>query len=397
MKKNQISGVSLGTASSHTRYGDRDDVLVISLEAGSNVSCKFTSNTFKAAPVKQAIKNLETKTKGEKYLLVNAGNANAGNGKEGEQDVTNYCSHFSKTSSCDFNNILPFSTGVIGENLDVEAHKKAFDKALKNTKATNWNKASKAILTTDTKPKLLKRTIKSGSKEINLIGFAKGSGMIGPDFATLLSFVFTDAEISQSLLDKIHSESLKDSFDAITIDGDTSPNDSSCLVATGGSGVKIKKSSQLEITIKKEIKALFKELAKLLVVDAEGATKFISVNVQNAKNENQAKEVAFTVALSPLVKTAMFGNDANWGRILAAVGRCKSIDDISKTSIRINNLPMVNKGSKSKSHSEKSASKAVKKKNIKIDINLGLGKKTHQVNTSDFSEDYVLINSEYRS
>ena len=160
MKKNQISGVSLGTASSHTRYGDRDDVLVISLEAGSNVSCKFTSNTFKAAPVKQAIKNLETKTKGEKYLLVNAGNANAGNGKKGEQDVTNYCSHFSKTSSCDFNNILPFSTGVIGENLDVEAHKKAFDKALKNSKATNWNKASKAILTTDTKPKLLKRTIK---------------------------------------------------------------------------------------------------------------------------------------------------------------------------------------------------------------------------------------------
>jgi len=397
MNKNLIPGVSLGTASSQTRYGDREDVVVISLQTGSVVSCKFTSNKFKAAPVKQSIKNLKSINKGEKFFLVNAGNANAGNGKKGEQDVIDYCSHFSKMSSCDYANVLPFSTGVIGENLDVEAHKIAFEKALKNSKNSNWNKASKAILTTDTKPKLLNKTIKVGKKEINLTGFAKGSGMIGPDFATLLSFVFTDAEISQSLLNKIHLDSLKHSFNAMTIDGDTSPNDSSCLVATGRSGIKIKKGSRLENVLSKAIKDLFEELAKLLVVDAEGATKLISVNVHNAKNENQAKEVAFTVALSPLVKTAMFGNDANWGRILAAIGRCKSIEDISKTSIKINNLPMVNKGSRSKKHSEKKSSKAVRNKHIVIDINLGLGKKDHQVNTSDFSEDYVLINSEYRS
>tara|TARA_Y100001970_G_scaffold180081_1_gene219247 strand:+ start:1802 stop:2995 length:1194 start_codon:yes stop_codon:yes gene_type:complete len=397
MRKKIVAGVSLGTSSSHTRYGDRDDVVVISLEAGSKVSCKFTSNRFKAAPVKHAIKNLKSINKGKKFFLVNAGNANAGNGKKGEKNVMDYCSYFSKISSSDLTNVLPFSTGVIGEDLDLQSHKLAFEKAFLNKKSSNWNKASKAILTTDTKPKLLSKAIKVGKKEINLIGFAKGSGMIGPDFATLLSFVFTDAEMNQSLLDKIHSDSLEHSFNAITVDGDTSPNDSSCLVATGGSGVKINRSSRLEKTLSREIRKLFEELAKLLIIDAEGATKLIRVNVHNAINKNQAKEVAFTVALSPLVKTAMFGNDANWGRILAAIGRCKSIEDISKTSIKINHIPMVNKGSKSKKHSEKDASKAVRKKNITIDIDLGLGKKTHTVNTSDFSEDYVLINSEYRS
>jgi len=397
MNGNLIKGVSLGTSSSFTRYGKRDDVVVISLEQKSRISCRFTSNEFKAAPVKLALKNLSTPRRGKKFLLINAGNANAGNGKRGEMDVKHYCNEFSKFSDSEAQNVIPFSTGVIGEPMDVGSHLEAFQKAYKNLKVSNWNKASKAILTTDTKPKLIRKKIKVGKEEINLFGFAKGSGMIGPDFATLLSFVFTDADVNKPLLNNIHSKSLDNSFNSITVDGDTSPNDSSCLVATGEGGVKINKSSNLEKRFRKEVNDLFYELSRMLIKDAEGATKEINVKVSKASSYKQAKEVAFTVALSPLVKTAMFGNDANWGRILAAVGRCKSINNISKTSIKINGASMVNKGEKSPKHSERESSKAVKKKKIDIEISLGLGKTSYVTSTSDFSEDYVLINSDYRS
>ena len=221
--------------------------------------------------------------------------------------------------------------------------------------------------------------------------------MIRPDFATLLSFVFIDAKLTQKSLNNIHANALKVSFEAITVDGDTSPNDSSLLVANGNKEKSIKVGSLEEKRLSIAITEIFKDLAELLVEDAEGATKKIKIKVGKAKNADQAKSVAFTIAESPLVKTAMFGSDANWGRILSAIGRNKDIDRIDKVKIQLNGEPLVKQGYIDSKYSEKRASKEMKKKEILIEVSLGLGKKDFEVMTSDLSEDYVLINSDYRS
>ena len=378
-----IKDVKLGCASSNTRYGQRNDALVITLGEESVVSGKFTANSFKAAPIKVAIENFKTPLKGKKVLLINAGNANAATGSQGLKDVKGYCKKIGSLLGVKSSNVIPFSTGVIGEALPSKQYLSAFINAISQLDEKNWKPAALSILTTDTKPKLISKEIKIGKKKVAITGFAKGSGMIKPDFATLLSFVFVDAKLNSSSLKRIHSKALEKSFEALTIDGDTSPNDSSLLVASGNQN--------------NAVKEIFEELANLLAQDAEGATKRIYVNVSGAKNEKQAKSVAFTVAESPLVKTAMFGNDANWGRILSAIGRDNEINDVNKVSISINGQPMVKKGNLDPKHSEKLASKAVKKKDIEINIKLGLGKSSFNVLTSDFSEDYVLINSDYRS
>ena len=297
----------------------------------------------------------------------------------------------------DERNVIPFSTGVIGEPLPTEKYLSAFKKAINTLNAKNWKPAALSILTTDTKPKLISKEIKVGRKKISVTGFAKGSGMIRPDFATLLSFVFIDGIINSNSLERMHSNALAGSFEALTIDGDTSPNDSSVLVSSGNEKNLIKRNSAEERKLENAITDIFEELACLLAKDAEGATKKITIKVFQAKNLKQAKSVAFTVAESPLVKTAMFGNDANWGRILSAIGRDSQINNIEKVSISINGQPMVKKGNLDPRHSEKLAAKAIRKKNIEIDIKLGQGKSNFKVLTSDFSEDYVLINSDYRS
>ncbi len=392
-----IEGVELSSASSNSRYGTRDDSVVIKLQDKAKISCKFTSNAFQAAPVIIAKKHLLNRSNKEKILLINAGNANAGNGKSGEQDALKCCKELSEFADLNTEDVLPFSTGVIGEPLSTEEHITAFKKAYSSLKPSNWRKVAKAILTTDTKIKLISKTLVKGKKSINITGFAKGSGMIRPDFATLLSFVFTDADINQSLLDKLHDEALSESFERITVDGDTSPNDSSVLVATGKSGIKLRSKSKEMKSFKKELVKLFQSLAQDIIKDAEGAKKEIVINVEKAKNRAVAKEVAFTIAQSPLVKTAMYGNDANWGRILAAVGRADGISDISKVSIKLNGTPLVTRGSKDPKHNESKASKSVKSKKIVIRVILNEGKDSFTVLTSDLSEDYVLINSDYRS
>ena len=392
-----IEGVELSSASSNSRYGTRDDSVVITLQDKAKISCKFTSNAFQAAPVIIAKKHLLNGSNKEKILLINAGNANAGNGKSGEQDALKCCKELSEFADLNTEDVLPFSTGVIGEPLSTEQHITAFKKAYSSLKPSNWRKVAKAILTTDTKIKLISKTLVKGKKSINITGFAKGSGMIRPDFATLLSFVFTDADINQSLLDKLHNEALSESFERITVDGDTSPNDSSVLVATGKSGIKLRSKSKEMKSFKKELVKLFQSLAQDIIKDAEGAKKEIVINVEKAKNRTVAREVAFTIAQSPLVKTAMYGNDANWGRILAAVGRADGISDISKVSIKLNGTPLVTRGSRDPKHNESKASKSVKSKKIVIRVMLNEGKDSFTVLTSDLSEDYVLINSDYRS
>ena len=392
-----IKGVKLGCASSNTRYGKRNDALVITLDKKSTISGKFTSNSFKAAPIKIASNNLKSLLPGKKALLINAGNANAATGIRGINDVKKYCKEIGSLLGISASNIIPFSTGVIGEPLPATKYLNAFKEAIPLLNEKSWKPAALSILTTDTKPKLISKEIKIGNKKVAITGFAKGSGMIRPDFATLLSFVFIDGKLNSSSLEKIHSNALLESFEALTIDGDTSPNDSSLLVASGNKENFIKKNSKDEKRLEKAIKEIFEELANLLAKDAEGATKKISVKVFQAKSQKQAKSVAFTVAESPLVKTAMFGNDANWGRILSAIGRDDEINDINKVSISINGQPMVKRGNLDPKHSEKLAAKAVKRKDIEIIISLGLGKSNFRVLTSDFSEEYVLINSDYRS
>ena len=233
MKINNITGIKMASASSNTRYGERDDSLLVLIEKGSTISGKFTNNSFKSAPVITAQAHLEECSGKEIVLMINAGNANAGTGKKGAKDVLACCKSVGKEMGIDPESVLPFSTGVIGEHLKTDEYIGAFVEASKRLKPNNWKQAAKSILTTDTKPKLLSRIIKNGSEEIAVTGFAKGSGMIRPDFATLLSFVFIDAKINRSLLNNIHSEALSESFNRITVDGDTSPNDSSVLVASG--------------------------------------------------------------------------------------------------------------------------------------------------------------------
>ena len=392
-----VKGVKLGCASSNTRYGKRNDSLAIALDKKSIISGKFTSNSFKAAPIKVAQKNLKSLLPGEKVLLINSGNANAATGIKGINDVKKYCKEISSLYGINSSNVIPFSTGVIGEPLPTSKYLSAFKEAISLLNEKNWKSAAQSILTTDTKPKLISKEIIIGKKKVAITGFAKGSGMIRPDFATLLSFVFIDGKINSNSLERIHINALSESFEALTIDGDTSPNDSSLLVASGNQENFIKKNSTDEKKLGKAVKEIFEELANLLAKDAEGATKKISVNVSQGKNRKQAKSVAFTVAESPLVKTAMFGNDANWGRILSAIGRDNEINNINKVTISINGQPMVKRGNLDPKHSEKLAAKAIKKKDIEINIKLGLGKSTFKVLTSDFSEDYVLINSDYRS
>jgi len=387
----------MASASSNTRYGKRDDTLLVSIEKGSTVSGKFTNNSFKSAPVITAKAHLEKCFGKAIVLMINAGNANAGTGKKGAKDVLSCCKSVGKEMGIDPESVLPFSTGVIGEHLKTDEYIGAFIKASKRLKSNNWKQAARSILTTDTKPKLLSRMIKNGSERIAMTGFAKGSGMIRPDFATLLSFVFIDAKINRPLLDNIHSEALSESFNRITVDGDTSPNDSSVLVASGRSKSPIKRGTPIERKIRSAVIEIYKELADLLIKDAEGATKKITIKVVQAKTEKQAESVAFTVAESPLVKTAMFGNDANWGRILSAIGRSSEVNDVSKTSIHLNGVPLAKNGNLHPQHSESKASKAITKKNLEVTIKLGLGKSAFSVITSDFSEDYLLINSDYRS
>tara|TARA_Y100000768_G_scaffold55991_1_gene37309 strand:+ start:21762 stop:22961 length:1200 start_codon:yes stop_codon:yes gene_type:complete len=392
-----IYGIKLGSASSNTRYGKREDSLVVTVSSEAQLSGKFTSNKLKAAPVTEAIQNLSANEKGSKVLLINAGNANAANGPKGIKDVKKYCKEIASDLNLNHKNIIPFSTGVIGQALPVSNYLKAFREALTVLDSGGWKKAANAILTTDTKPKIVSKEVKVGKKSFLVTGFAKGSGMIRPDFATLLSFVFVDAKLSQSLLNKIHTEALKVSFEAITVDGDTSPNDSSMLIANGNKEKVVRAGSLDERRLTKSIIETFKELAELLVKDAEGATKLIKVKISKAKNPEQARSVAFTVAESPLVKTAMFGSDANWGRILSAIGRDKTVESLDKLQIKLNGLPLVRKGFVDSRYSEKASSDAMKKKRITIEIVIGTGNDKFEVLTSDLSEDYVLINSDYRS
>jgi glutamate N-acetyltransferase/amino-acid N-acetyltransferase len=388
-----ITGLLLGSAGAGIKRTDRDDVLLIELSPGSSCAAVFTRNAFCAAPVTLCRNHLPN---APRWLLINSGNANAGTGERGLADAQRTCRAVAELVGGSAEQVLPFSTGVIGEYLPVEKIEAALPNAIAALSEDGWARAARTIMTTDTVPKLAHRRITLHGHAVTVIGIAKGAGMIHPNMATMLSYIGTDAQVDQAELQSLLTEAADRSFNRITVDGDTSTNDSLVLMATGASGVAVDASNRAEFAA--ALLAVCGELAEAIVRDGEGATKLIRVIVEQAQNEPEAHTVANTVALSPLVKTAFFASDPNWGRILAAVGRSGCADlDIAKISIWLGDEQIVANGGRAPTYTEAAGQNIMAEAEITIRIALGRGNASQTVLTCDFSYDYVKINAEYRT
>jgi len=390
-----VDGIRLSTAAAGIRYKDRDDLLLIEVSEGSSVAGVFTQNRFCAAPVLLCREYL--KNQSPRFLVINSGNANAGTGEQGLSNARNICQSLGELAGVGTDQILPFSTGVIGEQLPVEPFKNAFPPALKSLNKNSWLAAAKAIMTTDTVPKAISRQLTVGERKITLTGIAKGSGMIEPNMATMLAYIATDAAISPDLLQTMLKQAADLSFNSITVDGDTSTNDALMLMATGKSDVVVEKDEDI-VVFQQALNEICQYLAQSIIRDAEGATKFVTLSVQSASDLETARAVAFTVARSPLVKTALFASDPNWGRILAAIGRSpvKHLD-ISKLSLWLGDTQLIGAGQPVATYTEQAGQSEMENEEITIRIDLNDGEANAIVWTSDLSHDYVTINAEYRS
>jgi glutamate N-acetyltransferase/amino-acid N-acetyltransferase len=393
-----VKGVRISVIEAGIRKINRKDLVLMEVSNKSRVAAVFTQNTFCAAPVLVAKQHL--KKAAPKYLLINTGCANAGMGKQGIVDARASCQALAQLAGCKTEAVLPFSTGVIGEPLPVDRIVAALPEAIKSLSSENWALAAQGIMTTDTRPKLVSRQIKIGGKKVSVTGIAKGAGMIKPNMATMLAYVATDANISKSLLNTLLKEGVKVSFNRITVDGDTSTNDVCVLIATqeAGNAIINSRESADYKQFKKTIESVFIELAQAVIRDAEGATKFMTLHVKGGKTEAECLKVAYAVAESPLVKTAFFAADPNWGRIVAAIGR-SGINDLNADAVKIhlNDVLIVEKGGRAKSYTEAEGQRVMKQPDITITIQLARGKVEQTVWTSDLSHDYVTINAEYRS
>ncbi|WP_086480652.1 bifunctional glutamate N-acetyltransferase/amino-acid acetyltransferase ArgJ [Oceanospirillum sanctuarii] len=393
---NIISGVRLGVASAGIKKPGRKDVVVIECPAGATVASVFTKNAFCAAPVQVAKKHLEKAT--PRYFLVNTGNANAGTGPSGLVNATRCCSALAEKAGVQDFEVLPFSTGVIGEPLPVEKIEAVLSDAIANLAEDNWALAAEGILTTDTRPKGAVATVEINGQTVKISGISKGSGMIKPNMATMLGYIATDAKIDQALLQQMLTTTTNRSFNRITIDSDTSTNDACMLVATGASAeIKADDAAAVE-AFQQALDSVAQPLAHAIVKDGEGATKFVEITVTHAGNDEEALDVAFTVAHSPLVKTALFASDANWGRILAAVGRANVEQlDVDKINIWLGDEQIVENGGRCSAYTEEAGAAVMAKENIAIRIDLARGDVSETVWTTDLSHDYVSINADYRS
>ena len=394
----KIKGIRLSASSAKIYRKKRDDIALIEITDGSVTSAAFTQNRFCAAPV-QISKNHLSKSK-PRYCLINAGNANAGTGEDGLSNSKAICRELAKITNCNENEILPFSTGVIGEDLPVEKINKVLPQLVKNLSEDCWVNVAKSIMTTDTIPKAVSSQISIANSTVSITGIAKGSGMIKPDMATMLSFVATDANVTKDALDKIRDHALFKSFNRITIDGDTSTNDSFLLISTCAIDAPIidKKDSKEFKILENEIIKVCRELAQAIVRDGEGATKFISIQVDEGIDSSECLSVAYKVAESLLVKTAFTASDPNWGRIIAAIGNSNIRDlDIHKIDVYIDDICIVNNGERSKTYSEDKGKKVMKQNEIILRINLRRGTFSEEIWTTDLSYEYIKINAEYRS
>ncbi len=390
-----VPGVRLSTCAAGIRYRERDDLLLIDAGPDAAIAALFTRNAFCAAPVQVAREHLGDGR--ARWLLVNAGNANAGTGTAGLAAARGTCAALGRVLEAPPQSILPFSTGVIGEPLPVDRIEAALPALAAGLDPDRWMSAARAIMTTDTVLKGASRTVALDAGTVTLTGIAKGSGMIHPDMATMLAFVGTDARIDAGALRELLAAAAEHSFNAITVDGDTSTNDALVCMASGASGVTVQSAADRE-RFAGALNALCLELAEAIVRDGEGATKFVRVTVQAARDPEEARRVAETVALSPLVKTALFASDPNWGRILAAVGRA-GVEDFRIEGVRIsvNGVAIVSDGGRVPGYTEEAGQQAFGAPELDILIDLGRGSAGYRKYTCDFSYDYVRINADYRS
>jgi glutamate N-acetyltransferase/amino-acid N-acetyltransferase len=394
-----VKGIRLATVAAGVRYAGRDDMVVIECQAGTSCAAVFTRNRFSAAPVQVARQHLQQTA--PRALLINSGNANAGTGEQGTLDAVQCCQLLANNLGCNVTEVLPYSTGVIGQYLPVPAFEQAMPACVNKLREDSdaWDRAAKAIMTTDTVSKLFSRKTIINGFEVTLTGMSKGAGMIRPDMATMLAFVATDAVIEQPVLQKLLNESTALSFNRITVDGDTSTNDACTLLASGAAEMSpIAVGSNEYDQFFTALTGLMQDLAQAIIRDAEGATKFITINVSGAATEDDCSAVAYTVAESPLVKTALYASDPNWGRILAAVGRAPVSEmNINQVSIWLNDVAIVTAGKPDQGYTEEAGQKAVAGADISIDIRLGDSTKSVTVWTSDLSHEYIRINAEYRT
>ena len=393
-----VSGVYLGTCVAKIKKNGQPDLVIIELAKGSITVATFTQNAFCAAPVIVAKQHLEQSA--PRALLINSGNANAGTGEQGIFDAQQACVWVAEELGCEPSEVLPFSTGVIGEDLPMAKLKQGIPEALANLSITGWPQACAGIMTTDLVAKGVSREVMIDGHSVMITGMSKGSGMIHPNMATMLGFVATDAKITQGCLQQCLSDAVNASFNRITVDGDTSTNDACTLTATQQADMPLIDSihSQAYQDFAKAITEMMTELAQLIIRDGEGATKFVSVVVEGGKNSEECLKVAYAVALSPLVKTALFASDPNWGRILAAVGRAGVVDlDINAIKLFLGDVCIVENGGRAASYTEVAGQAVMDQHDITITIQLNRGTANEVVWTTDFSYDYVKINAEYRS
>jgi len=393
----QVEGIRLSATAAGIRYRDRDDLLLIELAEGATCAAVFTRNAFCAAPVTVAREHL---AKGPvRYLLINSGNANAGTGDGGLRAARETCRLLAGMAGCAMSQVLPFSTGVIGLDLPVDPFAQAVPSLLSGLSEDQWPRAAAAIMTTDTVPKLVSQQLDLSGGRVVVTGIAKGSGMICPDMATMLAYVATDAAVAQPLLQQVLDEAVAGTFNSITVDGDTSTNDACILMASGASGAAVgSPESDDGRLFAQAVRSVCAQLAEMIVRDGEGATKLVRVKIESASTTVEARRVAYTVAHSPLVKTALFASDPNWGRILAAVGR-SGVEglDIAAVRIWLGAVCIVSGGGRDPGYTEAAGQQVMDREEITIRIDLGRGEIDVEVLTCDLSYDYVKINAEYRS
>jgi glutamate N-acetyltransferase/amino-acid N-acetyltransferase len=392
-----VAGFRLGTASAGIKTAGRRDLVAMALAAGSTCAAVFTNNAFCAAPVVVAREHLAAGSPA--YLLVNTGNANAGTGRRGVRDARRCCEWLAAQAGCPATAVLPFSTGVIGEFLPIEKIRDGLPAALASLTEHGWADAAHGILTTDTVPKVASRRLEIDGHQVTVTGIAKGAGMIRPDMATMLAFVATDAAFDNHMLESCLRHAVAGSFNRITVDGDTSTNDACVLVATGTCSLPcISHTGEHYDQVTTAVTAVCEELAQAIVRDGEGATRFVTVRVENGATSEECLQVAYSIAHSPLVKTALFAGDPNWGRILAAVGRA-GLDrlDLEGVQIFLDEVCIVRQGERAAGYTEAAGQEVMNRDAVTIRVVLGRGTATERIWTCDLSYDYVRINAEYRT
>lgn len=397
-KMHPVKGVKLTAVSAGIKKVGRRDVVLFELAEGSSVAGVFTKNAFCAAPVTLCKQHLSKAP--IRFLLINSGNANACTGDQGLLDAQATCAAIAELTGLKAEQVLPFSTGVIGEPLPVKKITAVVPEALAKANENGWDDAGAGIMTTDTRPKGFSEQFEYQGQTITVNGISKGAGMIKPNMATMLGYIATDAKINQDLLQALSREAADKSFNRITIDGDTSTNDSCILIATGQVDLPeiTEASGELYEKLRETILAAHVHLAKSIVSDGEGATKFVTIAVSGGANRNECLDVAYAVAHSPLIKTALFASDPNWGRIVAAIGYAGVPElDATKVVVHLNDTLIVEHGGRAKSYTEEQGQAVMSQAEIGININLGRGTEVETVWTTDLSYEYVRINADYRS